>query len=133
MFTHQRPDMPSRYSRPSASTTVESLPETITSCCCSSCRWGTIGWMTLARSCRTTDGRSGVGMEISSGLARGPLALEARARREDGTRRPGRRDRPRGRGRHDRHAGRVERGLLDAAEALPGELDEVVAHHRGLD
>src|ERR1700730_16009811 len=87
MFTHQSPAMPSRYSRPSASTTVESLPETMTSCCCSSCLCGTIGWMTLSRSCRTTAGRSGA----------------------------------------------VERGLVGSAEALAGELDQVIAHHRGLD
>src|ERR1700730_17000191 len=127
MFTHQSPAMPSRYSRPSASTTVESLPETMTSCCCSSCLWGTIGWMTLSRSCRTTAGRSGafdMGVSCLPALAGGALALEA------GPRQAERQD---GRGRRGRDAGGVERGLVGSAEALAGELDQVVAHHHGLD
>src|SRR5215469_7661496 len=127
MFTHQRPAMPSRYSRPSASTTVESFPDTMTSCCSSSCLCGTMGWMTLARSCLTTAGRSALfGMSISSfsGLARDPLVLAWRAPQAERLQR-GRR----GRGGAGR---RVERRLLDPAQALPGELDQMMAHHRGL-
>src|SRR5262245_52602737 len=85
MFTHQSPAMPSRYSRPSASTTVESLAETMTSWCSSSCLWGTIGWMTLARSCLTTDGRSAVvdmslSCSRSSRIGRGGRTTGAAAR-----------------------------------------------------
>src|ERR1700675_1452813 len=57
MFTHQRPAMPSRYSRPSASTTVESFEEAMTSWRSSSCLWGTMGWITLSRSRRTRSAR----------------------------------------------------------------------------
>src|SRR5678809_796625 len=57
MFTHQRPAMPSRYSRPSASTTVESFAEAMTSWRSSSCLWGTMGWITLSRSRRTRSAR----------------------------------------------------------------------------
>src|SRR5438128_1293694 len=54
MFTHQRPAIASRYSVPSASTTVEPRPSTITSGSASSCRCATTGCSTLSRSCRTT-------------------------------------------------------------------------------
>src|SRR5262245_21589916 len=57
MFTHQSPAMPSRYSRPSTSTTVESFADAITSWRSSSCRWGTMGWITLSRSRRTRSAR----------------------------------------------------------------------------
>src|ERR1700720_3791504 len=119
MFTHQSPAMPSRYSRPSASTTVESLAETMTSCCCSSCLWGTAGWITLSRSRLTTDDRSGddrsgtVGMIVSSPGLPGRALADRLAGRE-------------------RPAGRVERGLPLAAEALARELDQMMADHRAL-
>src|SRR5215470_1680909 len=57
MFTHQRPAIASRYSVPSASTTVEPRPSTITIGSASSCRWATTGCSTLSRSCRTTAAR----------------------------------------------------------------------------
>src|SRR6266705_163875 len=54
MFTHQSPAMASRYSVPSASTTVEPWPSTITIGSASSWRCWTAGWCTLSRSRRTT-------------------------------------------------------------------------------
>src|SRR6266545_1141249 len=54
MFTHQSPAIPSRYSVPSASTTVEPRPSTITIGSVSSCRCGTTGWSTFWRSLLTT-------------------------------------------------------------------------------
>src|SRR5262252_9488531 len=57
MLTHQSPAIASRYSVPSASTTVEPRPSTITRGSASSCRWATTGCSTLSRSCRTTAAR----------------------------------------------------------------------------
>src|SRR2546426_2289427 len=57
MFTHQRPAIASRYSVPSASTTVEPRPATITRGSASSWRWATTGCSTLSRSCLTTAAR----------------------------------------------------------------------------
>src|SRR5262249_3756394 len=57
MLTHQSPAIASRYSLPSASTIVESLADTATSCCCSSCLCWTMGCTTLSRSWRTTSSR----------------------------------------------------------------------------
>src|SRR2546422_6747353 len=72
MLTHQRPAIASRYSVPSASTTVEPRPSTITIGSASSCRCATAGWSTLSRSCRTTAARPwGAGAE-PSGVAMSP-------------------------------------------------------------
>src|SRR5437667_8893665 len=72
MFTHQRPAIASRYSVPSASTTVEPWPSTITIGSASSCRCATAGCSTLSRSCRTTAARPlGAGAELS-GVAMSP-------------------------------------------------------------
>src|SRR5438874_1817770 len=66
MWTHQRPAIASRYSVPSASTTVEPCPPTMTTGSASSCRCATAGCSTLSRSCRTTAARPlGVGAELS--------------------------------------------------------------------
>src|SRR5262245_24915536 len=76
MFTHQRPAMASRYSLPSASTTVEPWAFTMTIGSASSCRCATIGWRTLSRSRRTTAARSpAAGWAAGAGVVIGILLV----------------------------------------------------------